>query len=641
MSELKKTLGFILLFAVIMAAFYGLKSWIESGRYQVNAFRAEVTLESDGSMVVSEHWEVRYPQGYSVFFRDIGYRKYNPENPLYPDPLNRASFELLDANATGAQGKHISHVVRTSGERDERGDIIECPAGRSECESIFIWASSGFEREMHFYYRYRIKGAMTQYKDVAELNWVFLDQLESKVRNVELTINLPGIPENGIMAWGHGTEGNLDVLDGKVVATADVLKKGDVLELRLLLPKERFSVPEKNRIDRALKDDIINYEYQLAKETNMKIAIAEGLFYGTFGMLALLAVFAYIAYIKYDKEHIPKFTGKYYRELPADYSPAEMSFLYYFRKINDEDLTATVLDLIRRKYFLLDQNHETVSKKDPDFKLVLNPEMDLKGLKSHELVVVEWFIKTVGNGKEVTLKQIENYPKTSYNNALRFQNLTKKFVLQAKIEGSKHDFFEKGVANEKSKMFVVAIIPVIYALISFLLKSRYALDTTFALVASLVALVLYIFYISSIDKRSIKGNEDYAKWKAFRQFLLDFGNMKDYPIPGIVVWEHYLVYATSLKIADKVMEQLEVRLPKTLDDESLATSTFLGMGYYYPRYRLWYTFGRINSSMSLARQNVHQTIVRHRSQKVSGFGRGGGFGGGRSFGGGGGGFRSR
>ena len=180
-----------------MAAFYGLKSWIESGRYQVNAFRAEVTLESDGSMVVSEHWEVRYPQGYSVFFRDIGYRKYNPENPLYQDPLNRASFELLDANATGAQGKHISHVVRTSGERDERGDIIECPAGRSECESIFIWASSGFEREMHFYYRYRIKGAMTQYEDVAELNWVFLDQLESKVRNVELTINLPG-------KWHHG-----------------------------------------------------------------------------------------------------------------------------------------------------------------------------------------------------------------------------------------------------------------------------------------------------------------------------------------------------------------------------------------------------------------------------------------------------
>ena len=92
---MKKTLGFILLFAVIMAAFYGLKSWIESGRYQVNAFRAEVTLESDGSMVVSEHWEVRYPQGYSVFFRDIGYRKYNSENPLFQDPLNRASFELM------------------------------------------------------------------------------------------------------------------------------------------------------------------------------------------------------------------------------------------------------------------------------------------------------------------------------------------------------------------------------------------------------------------------------------------------------------------------------------------------------------------------------------------------------------------
>ena len=85
---------------------------------------------------------------------------------------------------------------------------------------------------------------MTQYEDVAELNWVFLDQLESKVRNVELTINLPGIPENGIMAWGHGTEGNLDVLDGKVVATADVLKKGDV---RTQAPASKKGSPFRKR----------------------------------------------------------------------------------------------------------------------------------------------------------------------------------------------------------------------------------------------------------------------------------------------------------------------------------------------------------------------------------------------------------
>lgn len=114
--------------------------------------------------------------------------------------------------------------------------------------------------------------------------------------------------------------------------------------------------------------------------------------------------------------------------------------------------------------------------------------------------------------------------------------------------------------------------------------------------------------------------------------------MEDYPIPGVVVWEHYLVYATSLKVADKVMEQLEVKLPAEMIESEQAT--YMGIGYRYYGFRLGYALGRINQSVSTARANGRATIAAHQAQ-VSGSGRGGGFGGGRSFGGGGGGFRGR
>lgn len=641
---MKRSIIFIILFIIIIFCFFGISNLLEYGDYEVNSYAADVTLENDGSMHVTEEWVVSYPEGYTVSYRDISYKKYNPDNPLYQEAGNRAGIEVLGVTVKGADGVPLGtsrYEWKLSGERDERGEIIECPAGMSECESIFVRVPSGFEEKMHFIYEYRITGAMTKYNDAAELNWIFLDRFETKIEKYELTINVPGIAREDIMAWPRGTSGTYEVQDGKIIAKGKNLKKAELLEIRILLPAEEFDVPARNRVNRAMRDEIIRYEAELAEEMNNRITIATVLFFGTFGMLAVLLVCAYIAYVKYDKEHTPEFSGKYYRELPADYTPAEMSYLYYFRKIHDEDITATVLDLIRKKYLLLDQNQESVTKKNPDFKLIRNPEADLKELKSHERVLLDWFINTVGDGKEVTLKQVENYPKISYQHALRFQNFTKSFVASAKLEGSKHDFFEKKVAREKSKMLVAALIPGFYIFLSFVLRTVYSVNITFPLVASFAALFLYAFYIYSIDKRSVKGNEDFAKWKAFKQFLLDFGNMKDYPIPGIVVWEHYLVYATSLKIADKVMEQLEVRLPKTIDDEELVGATYLGLGYRYPTYRLWYTFGRINSSMALARQNFTQTVVAYNTKKASGFGGGGGFTGGRSFGGGGGGFRSR
>jgi uncharacterized membrane protein len=115
--------------------------------------------------------------------------------------------------------------------------------------------------------------------------------------------------------------------------------------------------------------------------------------------------------------------------------------------------------------------------------------------------------------------------------------------------------------------------------------------------------------------------------------------MKDYPIPGVAVWEHYLVYATSLKVADKVMDQLKVKLP-TEDLES-SDSTYLGMGYRARGFYFGYFLGRFQGSLSTARTNSIQTITAYNAARAGRSGHGGGFGGGSSFGGGGGGGRSR
>ena len=47
------------------------------------------------------------------------------------------------------------------------------------------------------------------------------------------------------------------------------------------------------------------------------------------------------------------FEGKYYRELPGEYTPAEMSVLMSFGIVNTRDVMATLMDLTRKKQLII------------------------------------------------------------------------------------------------------------------------------------------------------------------------------------------------------------------------------------------------------------------------------------------------
>lgn len=648
----KSNIAVVIITAFMVLAFFILQS-LESGNFSfgnkinVESYDAIIEIDEDGSMNVSETWVVNWPDGMSVSFRDIGYQKYDDSNPLRQDINNRANFntdvtvEVFDRNgARLTEGDDYRVGFSFRGDRDELGNLVECYPARNECESIFIQVYGGMQKQMTFKYRYTIEGAVTKYTDTAELNWNLLEYFESGIKSANVEIVIPNANKDEILAWGHGlSKGEVIIEDGKVVLDIERIKSNEFLEFRILFPKDLVDVPARNDLDFPLKNEIIEYQDQLAIETNRRIAVARIIFIGTIILIALTIYFVYRIYQKYDKEHKSAFDLQYYRELPQDYSPAEMSYLYHFKRINNEDLTATILDLIRRKYLVLDTLGERVTEKNPNFKLIKNPNPDPNDtLLPHEAHVLKWFIDIVGDGSEVTLRQIEEYPKGNVTKAKTFDQNAKDFVRLAKLAGEKHDFFDD---VNKSGAYSYVIIPIVYLIITLFVKNIYNITIGFTVVTCLAIIFGLILYIANIKRRSVNGNEDYVRWRAFKNFLEDFGRMEDYPMPGIVIWEHYLVYATSLKIADKVMEQLEVRLPSIEEVEGFNQSTFIGFGYRYYGFRLGYTFGRINSTINTARMNSVKTITSHTASSVGLGGRGGGFGGGSSFGGGGGGFRGR
>jgi uncharacterized membrane protein len=55
--------------------------------------------------------------------------------------------------------------------------------------------------------------------------------------------------------------------------------------------------------------------------------------------------------------------------------------------------------------------------------------------------------------------------------------------------------------------------------------------------------------------------EQLARWAAFRRYLTTFSTFEDAPAAAVTIWEHYLVYATALGVADEVEKQVRALVP--------------------------------------------------------------------------------
>jgi uncharacterized membrane protein len=83
-----------------------------------------------------------------------------------------------------------------------------------------------------------------------------------------------------------------------------------------------------------------------------------------------------------------------------------------------------------------------------------------------------------------------------------------------------------------------------------------------------------------------KGRVFYLKWNNFKKFLKDNSLMKEHPPESIVIWKKYLIYGTSLGVADKVYESMKLQMPNYLDydDDLFYYHYYGGYGIMYSAY---------------------------------------------------------
>lgn len=664
MKNLKKIIKLIIIIVIIaiIALILNFTIYVRYANTQMqimNNLDYNVTLNEDGSMTVVETWDIYISKTNTIFK--------NFELSSKFGDITNVTVKDLDT------GKNLTQIYQemyhvTTGcyyALEVSGGMFEIAWGTGMEYSI---------GNKKYQITYTVTDVITDYKDCQELYWQFLSSSNAiPIKNVTGTITLP---ENvadisNLRAWGHGPlNGEVSIESSNCVKfEVDGLNAGKMLELRVVTTDKMFNVSEQSKIaNYSYLSNIIEEETEWANESNDASQIVQGILgdilivvgvsYCIIILVQIIRIIQYWNFYKNKNDVIHKLGIQYYRDIPRENksTPAEANYLYHFTKdLNDvkdfqaDTVAGIILDLALKKYISIECYEDEVYIK------ILK---DSDGLKEDEESIYKLLKNASGGEKEYPISKLNKYAKKNYQT---YGNLINKMVNSSRESLYKEELVDRAEKKmyTKSKhaeytyksLFRFLGFAIIYYLISLIpiflnghiimFGINYASGCLKILVAlaPIIATVLIKNKILSKLQNKIavltqKGSEEKEQWEGLARYMEDFSMLDEKEIPSLVVWEKYLVYATTFGIAEKVIEQMKAKYPEVFikeywEDEKvreypiLNFSIYNGLIYDTPHRSPIHSITNITES---AYKTSLAEIARHSAS--SGSGGGGGFSGG-------------
>ena len=605
MKKSKRLEKIVIIFVVFISM---VSSAFSSASYRIDDLRIRAEIKKDGSVLVTE--QVLYSAD------KINGILYNVDAKGYG--------ELKNLNVFYEENGEFIPAVKQRG--SQRGNFTV-----SEDDGLYkikLYYPLRNERE-YFAVRYILPQGVTVYKDTAQFNRKMVgENWEKSIRNVQVTVELPEeISKEKIYAFGHGPlTGNVEILNGREIKyTLENYYPGEFLETNILFPKELVSEINKKYIkNKNAFSEIMEMEKNFAEEANRERDRAVkimGLKWAVFGAAACWIIFVgTFIYLKNGKRYKVKAPyGEYFRELPDDYTPAVAGAVVSRTAIKPEHLFATVMDLVRKDFLeLIEEGNQTILRR--------TEERDFTSLKPYEKYVLDWYINDMGDGMEVVLENVEKYISGSRN--------AKKFYSKYQVwyKGVADDLKNLGIVKAKSKK-IPTLLGVFTGFLMFpggvFMAQKFG-EPKFMIFT--FGAIPFIIFSGSKRKLSLEAEEAYARWSAFKKFLVDYSNLEEAKTASIHIWEHYFVYAVALGVAEKVARAYKKISALRGEEENI------GVGRYYrPSLMNSYMYSRAFRNVERYTAGAANRSIREvsKSNHSSAGGRGGGFSGGSSGGGGG------
>ena len=246
--------------------------------------------------------------------------------------------------------------------------------------------------------------------------------------------------------------------------------------------------------------------------------------------------------LKYEGAYALSYNGRFEKELPGDYPPAEMSYLMTMRRMNARDLWAGFFRLYSMGLL-------SVVKEGGNYLFSLRPDAGQNPawarLAGYERYAVAWLIEDLGGGT-LTLAALYGVGKDKKQVAAQRRNYLcwKKLVAEA---AAQQDFFEKKYLPSAAGL-CVGFLYMAGGLAGILLTGKLAFGLLL-IMGSFLAL-----YSVFVLRRSRAGQEAYERWLAVKRYLMAADAEAEALSPG--QWEAFLPYAISFGIMGLVGERL-------------------------------------------------------------------------------------
>ncbi len=328
-------------------------------------------------------------------------------------------------------------------------------------------------------------------------------------------------------------------------------------------------------------------------------------------LLSLMAFIPLVFFLLFGREPRVEIHSEYERELPYKDPPAVVNAVVK-KLVGEPDggaFAASVLNLVKKGY--LEFHGKSAFKMKTGNEQLDDIESDL--LKS----VIEPF-SVEGVFDPVAL---HDTMKESTDLARQFLSAYSTWKSKVALIGEERNYMIT-IGNVLVKVLSVALFVVAIFFTGYILHSKlYPELSQYAVWFSFVIwTAMWIVLVMPRDvfgRWSKAGREYYLRWKNFEKYITDYSLLKEKPPQSVKLWDEYLVYATALGVAKKVIENIKEVNPKIEENSTLAPA-WAGM-YWYSSLHSLPTFAAANSVQS-----------QGSSSNGGGFGGnvGGGFGGG-------------
>jgi len=569
--------------------------------FRIEKLDIEANLQKDGSMVVSE--AVTY---------DI-------------DEINGVYFDI-DAKGFG----ELEYIQVF--EDDSTGGFKEVDASNYEVSvsdelyRIKLY-SKNYNNRRTFKFVYKLSEAITVYDDVAQFNRKMVGkEWQQGINYITAKVIIPvsaSYDNSNILVFGHGPlTGEVDKEGNTVIYKLNNYYPGDFLEAHILMEPEIFSEYNKSKIvHKDMKQKLLDMEAKLADEANAerdkairqqeminKVFEKPGLI---FGVLSSIwgALMYYIHVIFKRKNKVKNSVGKYLRELPDNSSPALVGG-FMTNSINDNEILATIVDLVRRKVLTLENS-------DKNSIIILTGSIE--NLSAQEKAIVDIYINDFGDGKSLDLKSFGFFQKVPMSVARKFE----KWRAMVQSEMNRKNLTYQGLGCLGVIFF--AFFPMIFTFAGLVIGM-----ITGNKMFLLIVVMGIILFVSGAKARYPRKElaEAKDKWQAFKNFLSDYSQLEEAKITSVHLWEQYFVYAVALGVSEKVVKAYKKALDMGVIDQGV--NKFRTSPIFNTMFNS--SFSNLNGIVSRTNSRASFTIAS--SRRSSSFGGGGGFSSGSSGGGG-------